>query len=151
MTESTVAWFGVREKYRLLADKPWLISQIRPNKYDQTNRLHVDADIACREDKFPPPTVNSFHMFPVKSSSEAFTCLWLVLDSCAYNYKLRLHQLDTWEIENSKGGFIVEDESKFGTFCICEPFSRCNKTKKPMHCTLSIHLIWKQFLLGKEQ
>ena len=29
MAESTVGWFGVREKYCLLADKTWLISQIR--------------------------------------------------------------------------------------------------------------------------
>ena len=30
--ESTVGWFGVREKYYLLADKSWLISQIRPSE-----------------------------------------------------------------------------------------------------------------------
>jgi len=33
MTESTVGWFGVREKYCSLADKPWLISQIRPKEH----------------------------------------------------------------------------------------------------------------------
>jgi len=32
MAESTVGWFGVREKYYSLADKPWLISQIRPSE-----------------------------------------------------------------------------------------------------------------------
>ena len=32
MAKSTVGWFGVREKYYSLADKPWLISQIRPNE-----------------------------------------------------------------------------------------------------------------------
>jgi len=32
MAESTVGWFGVREKYCLLADKSWLISQIRANE-----------------------------------------------------------------------------------------------------------------------
>ena len=32
MAESTVDWFGVREKYCSLADKPWLISQIRPSE-----------------------------------------------------------------------------------------------------------------------
>ena len=32
MAESTVGWFGVREKYCSLADKPWLISQIRPSE-----------------------------------------------------------------------------------------------------------------------
>ena len=32
MAESTVGWFGVRGKYCSLADKPWLISQIRPNE-----------------------------------------------------------------------------------------------------------------------
>ena len=32
MAESTVGWFGVREKYYLLADKTWLISQIRPSE-----------------------------------------------------------------------------------------------------------------------
>jgi len=29
MIENTVGWFGVREKYCSLTDKPWLISQIR--------------------------------------------------------------------------------------------------------------------------
>ena len=29
MAKSTVGWFGVREKYCSLADKTWLISQIR--------------------------------------------------------------------------------------------------------------------------
>jgi len=32
MTESTVGWFGVREAYCSLADKPRLISQIRPSE-----------------------------------------------------------------------------------------------------------------------
>ena len=32
MTESTVGWFSVREKYYSLADKPWLISRIRPSE-----------------------------------------------------------------------------------------------------------------------
>jgi len=32
MTKSTVGWFGVREKYCSLAEKPWLISQIRSNE-----------------------------------------------------------------------------------------------------------------------
>jgi len=32
MAESTVGWFGVKEKYCSLADKPWLISQIQPGK-----------------------------------------------------------------------------------------------------------------------
>ena len=32
MAESTVGWFGVKEKYCSLADKPWLISQIRPSE-----------------------------------------------------------------------------------------------------------------------
>lgn len=32
MAESTVSWFGVREKYYSLADKPWLINQIRPSE-----------------------------------------------------------------------------------------------------------------------
>jgi len=32
MAESTVGWFGVREKYCSLADKPWIISQIRPSE-----------------------------------------------------------------------------------------------------------------------
>ena len=32
MAESTTDWFGVREKYYLLADKPWLISQIRSSE-----------------------------------------------------------------------------------------------------------------------
>jgi len=32
MAESTVGWFGVREKYYSLADKLWLISQIRPSE-----------------------------------------------------------------------------------------------------------------------
>ena len=32
MAESTVVWFGVREKYCSLADKPWLISQIRSSE-----------------------------------------------------------------------------------------------------------------------
>jgi len=32
MAESTIGWFGVREKYYLLADKSWLISQIRPSE-----------------------------------------------------------------------------------------------------------------------
>ena len=32
MAESTVGWFGVIEKYCSLADKTWLISQIRPNE-----------------------------------------------------------------------------------------------------------------------
>ena len=32
MAESTVGWFGMREKYYSLVDKPWLISQIRPSK-----------------------------------------------------------------------------------------------------------------------
>jgi hypothetical protein len=36
--------------------------------------------IACSRSEVRPPTVNSFHMFQVKSSSEAFTCQWLVLD-----------------------------------------------------------------------
>ena len=29
MAESNVGWFGVREKHCSLANKPWLISQIR--------------------------------------------------------------------------------------------------------------------------
>jgi len=33
MVESTVGWFGVREKYCSLADKPWLISQTRPSEH----------------------------------------------------------------------------------------------------------------------
>ena len=32
MAESTVGWFGVIQKYCSLADKPWLISQIRPSE-----------------------------------------------------------------------------------------------------------------------
>ena len=32
MAESTVGWFGVREKYGSLADKPWLIGQIRASE-----------------------------------------------------------------------------------------------------------------------
>ena len=32
MAESTVGWFGAREKYYSLADKPWLISQIRSSE-----------------------------------------------------------------------------------------------------------------------
>ena len=32
MVESTVGWFGVREKYCSLADKLWLINQIRPSE-----------------------------------------------------------------------------------------------------------------------
>ena len=32
MAENTIGWFGVREKYYLLADKSWLISQIRPSE-----------------------------------------------------------------------------------------------------------------------
>ena len=39
MVESTVSWFGVREKCCSLADKPWLISQIRPN--EQADDGHV--------------------------------------------------------------------------------------------------------------
>ena len=35
MAESTVGWFGVREKYYSLTDKPWLISQISPNEHAQ--------------------------------------------------------------------------------------------------------------------
>ena len=32
MAENTVGWFGVREKYYSLADKPWLISQMRASQ-----------------------------------------------------------------------------------------------------------------------
>jgi len=32
MAESTAGWFGMREKYYSLADKPWFISQIRPSE-----------------------------------------------------------------------------------------------------------------------
>ena len=32
MVESTVGWFGVGEKYYLLADKLWLVSQIQPSE-----------------------------------------------------------------------------------------------------------------------
>ena len=32
MAESTAGWFGVREKYCTLADKPRLISQIRADE-----------------------------------------------------------------------------------------------------------------------
>jgi len=32
MAESTIDCYGVREKYCSLADKPWLISQIRPSE-----------------------------------------------------------------------------------------------------------------------
>ena len=38
MAKNTVGWFSVREKYYSLADKPWLISQIRLN--EQAARLH---------------------------------------------------------------------------------------------------------------
>jgi len=45
MTESTVGWFGVREKYCSLADKPWLISQIRAS--DQAAELKLsDSDVS---------------------------------------------------------------------------------------------------------
>ena len=37
--ESTVGWFGVREKYCSLADKTWLINQIRPS--EQTDNDYV--------------------------------------------------------------------------------------------------------------
>jgi len=37
MAESTVGWFGVREKYCSLADKSWLISQIRPSEQADRN------------------------------------------------------------------------------------------------------------------
>ena len=33
MAESTVGWFGVREKYCSLADKLWLISQIQASEH----------------------------------------------------------------------------------------------------------------------
>jgi len=32
MAESIVGWFGMREKYCSLVDKPWLISQIRASE-----------------------------------------------------------------------------------------------------------------------
>jgi len=32
MVESTIGWFGVREKYYSLADKSWLINQIRQSE-----------------------------------------------------------------------------------------------------------------------
>ena len=32
MAESIVGWFSAREKYCSLADKPWIISQIRPSE-----------------------------------------------------------------------------------------------------------------------
>ena len=43
MAKSTVGWFDVREKYCSLADKPWLINQIRPNEQadDRFNMVHV--------------------------------------------------------------------------------------------------------------
>jgi len=46
MTERTVGWFDVREKYCSLADKPWLISQIR-----QANRLKDNAPLKKKERK----------------------------------------------------------------------------------------------------
>jgi len=38
MAESTVGWFDVRKKYCSLADKQWLISQIRPS--EQADNLY---------------------------------------------------------------------------------------------------------------
>ena len=43
MTESTVGWFDVSEKYYSLADKPWLISQIRASE----KILLVAGDDVC--------------------------------------------------------------------------------------------------------
>ena len=47
MAESTDGWFGVREKYYSLADKPWLISQIRSS---EQVALTLER-IGIREDK----------------------------------------------------------------------------------------------------
>ena len=48
MAESTMNWFGVREKYYSLTDKSWLINQIRPSEQAGYLATHIvlfsDAD-----------------------------------------------------------------------------------------------------------
>ena len=45
MAESTIGWFSVREKCYSLADKPWLISQIRVKFFFVTS----DVSEGCQE------------------------------------------------------------------------------------------------------
>ena len=50
--ESTVGWFGVREKYCSLADKPWLISQIRPSEQAVNLEGSIDKKVSYWNCKF---------------------------------------------------------------------------------------------------